>query len=90
MVLRASARAEKLCCLCLGDYRTLRAENGVFAFTRSRDGVKVMTLVNMGSGELLLEFSQKDKVHIQSNCVQNKNSLRVLSEGCVIVEMAEA
>ena len=84
-------RARKSCAAFAGgDYRTLRAENGVFAFTRSRDGVKVMTLVNMGSGELLLEFSQKDKVHIQSNCVQNKNSLRVLSEGCVIVEMAEA
>ena len=73
-----------------GTYRTLRAENGVFAFTRSRYCDKVMTLVNMGHEEVLLELSDKDNVLIQANCERNNNSLRVFSEGCVIVEMAEA
>lgn len=73
-----------------GSYRTLRAENGVFAFTRSHSCHKVLTLVNMGHEEVLFELSEKDKVLIQSNCEQNNNSLRVFSEGCVIVEMGEA
>ena len=73
-----------------GTYRTLRAENGVFAFTRSLIGEKAMTLVNMGHDDVLLELSDKDSVLIQTNCEQNNNSLRVLSEGCVIVKLAEA
>ena len=49
-----------------------------------------MTLVNMGNDDVLLELSCNDKVLIQANCEQNNNSLRVLGEGCVIIELGEA
>jgi len=72
-----------------GDYRTLHAENGVFIFTRSRNCVKALILINMGSEAVSLELSETDKVLIQSNCEQKNNSLRIFSEGCVILEMGE-
>ena len=72
-----------------GDYRTLHAENGVFIFTRRRNCVKALILINMGSEAVSLELSETDKVLIQSNCEQKNNSLRIFSEGCVILEMGE-
>jgi len=72
-----------------GDYRTLRAENGVFVFVRSLNCVKVMVLVNMGSEDVSVELSEADRVLVQSSCEQKNNSLRIFSEGCAIVETVE-
>lgn len=72
-----------------GDYRTLRAENGVFVFTRSRNCVKALVLVNMGTEEVTVELSETNVVLIASNSERKNNSLRIFSEGCAIVEMVE-
>lgn len=73
-----------------GEYRTLRAENGVFAFERFRKGRKALVLVNMGTDDVSVELSDSEYVPLIWNCEKKDNSLRVFHEGCVIVEMAEA
>ncbi len=72
-----------------GDYRTLRAENGVFVFSRSRNCVKALIIVNMGSEEVSVELSKTEKILVQSNCENKNNSLRIFNEGCAIVETGE-
>ena len=72
-----------------GDYRTLRAENGVLIYTRSRNCVKALMVVNMGTEDVSVELSETDVVLIASNCESKNNSLRIFSEGCAIVEMVE-
>lgn len=69
-----------------GDYRTLRAENGVFIFTRSRNCVKALVIVNMGNEDVSVELSEAERVLVQSNCTKENNTLRIFSEGCAIVE----
>ncbi len=73
-----------------GSYRTLRAENGVYSFVRYRSGSKVLTLVNMGSDYVSVELSGTEGVFANWNCEKTKNSLRVLHEGCAVLELAEA
>ena len=80
-------RARKNCSAFAGGaYRTLRADNGVFVFTRIRSCVKATVIVNMGFDELTLELSETDSVLISRNCEVNGNSLRIFSEGCSIIE----
>lgn len=73
-----------------GDYRTLIAENGVFAFTRSRYGSKVLVAVNMGKDNFSIHLSVSDCVLISHNCITESGSLRINCEGCAIIGSAEA
>ena len=70
-----------------GAYRTLRADNGVFTFTRIKNCVKATVIVNMSFDELTFELSEMDSVLISRNCEVNRNSLRIFSEGCAIIEV---
>ena len=84
-------RARKSCAAFAGGaYRTLRADNGVFLFTRIANCTKATIIVNMGTTEEIIELSDTDAVLISKNCEQKESSLRVLREGCAIVETAEA
>ncbi len=84
-------RARKSCAAFAGGaYRTLRADNGIFIFTRIANCTKATIIVNMGATEENIELSDTDAVLISKNCEQKESSLRVLREGCAIVETAEA
>jgi len=72
-----------------GDYRTLRAENGVYVFTRYKNSEKAIIAVNWGAEAFSFELSSLDKVLIANNCEQNENGLRVFHEGCAIIETTE-
>ncbi|PKM73773.1 MAG: alpha-glycosidase [Firmicutes bacterium HGW-Firmicutes-16] len=69
-----------------GDFRTLRAEDGVFIFTRYKSAIKAVVAVNMGQGDVSFELGSADKVLIKFNCDQNDLSLLVHREGCMIIE----
>ena len=67
-----------------GTYRTLRADNGVFAFERSAPGSRAVTVVNMGaeteyplpdSGELLLSY----------HCERTEKWLILKKHGCAVI-----
>lgn len=73
-----------------GDYRTLRYENGVYAFTRTRKGNKVFVLTNMGHDIVSVELSDTENLLLSYNCEREKNSLRIMNEGCVVIELSEA
>jgi len=73
-----------------GEYRTLRAWNGVFSFERSRGGHRTQTLINLGQDAVSVVLSENDAIPVVWNCEKNENSLRVLHEGCVFIETAEA
>lgn len=88
---RSLLRARRSCIAFAGGYyRTLRAENGVYTFTRTRKGNKVLVLTNMGQDTVSIELSDTDNLLINYNCEREENSLRVLHEGCVIIELTEA
>ncbi len=72
-----------------GAYRTLRADSGVFVFTRIKNCVKATVIVNMGASDEIIELSEADRVLISRNCEYKNNSLRVFGEGCAIVETGE-
>jgi len=72
-----------------GDYRTLRAENGVYVFTRIKSSEKALIALNLGAETFSIELDSHDKVLIQNNCEHNENSLRIFHEGCTIIETSE-
>ncbi|MFB0919814.1 MAG: alpha-amylase family glycosyl hydrolase, partial [Oscillospiraceae bacterium] len=72
-----------------GDYRTLRAEDGIFVFTRYKSGIKALVAVNMSQGDVLIESGETDRILIKFNCEETGGSLRLYKEGCVIIETAE-
>ena len=69
-----------------GDYRTLRAENGIYIFERLRSSVKALVLVSLGNEAISVEVAETSKVLLQYNCEQNGNTLRVFREGCAIIQ----
>lgn len=70
-----------------GKYRTLVAENGVFAFIRFMVEDKVMTLINLGEKDVAVDVTQEESILLQRLCVKNENSLRVLNGGCAVVKL---
>lgn len=70
-------------------YKTLRAENGVYIFTRFRNSEKVIVAVNLGEEAVSVGLSCAEKILISNNCEQDENSLRVFHEGCAIIETSE-
>jgi len=84
---RALLTARKTCAVFAGgDYRTLRAENSIYIFERLKNGDKVLVLVNLGAETLSVELAETDRLLLQYNCEQNAASLRVLHEGCAIIQ----
>ncbi len=72
-----------------GEYRTLRAEDGVYIFTRYRDGIKALIAVNMSQNDISFELENTDKILIAFNWCENGFSIIVHSEGGIIIETAE-
>ncbi len=72
-----------------GDFRTLRAEDGIFIFTRYKSAIKAVVAVNMGQGDVSFELSSADRVLIKFNCDENNRSLLLHREGCVLIETSE-
>ena len=69
-----------------GEYRTLRADNGVFGYVRIKNGKKASIYINRGQEPVELHLASGERILLEQNCEKNNNSLRVLSEGCVVVE----
>ncbi len=87
---RALLRVRKEClAFAGGDYRTLRAENGVFIFARYRSGVKALTIVNLGCSNVSVELSETDKILIHFGCDISGSSLLIPHKGCGVIETAE-
>ena len=72
-----------------GAYRGLKAENGVFLFSRTSQGSKVLILTNLGGEEFVLPMGAGYNVCLSLNCEENKNSLRVFHEGCAIITIGD-
>ena len=72
-----------------GAYRTLRAEDGVFIFSRYKSGNKALVAVNMSQSELLFEHDKTDKVLVNHNCEETNGSLRLNKAGCAVIETSE-
>ncbi|MDR1131800.1 MAG: glycoside hydrolase family 13 protein [Oscillospiraceae bacterium] len=71
-----------------GEYRTLTAEDGVFAFTRGGSGGKAKIYVNLSGRELALALSPGERKLLLFNGTQNASGLRILDEGCAVTETA--
>lgn len=70
-----------------GTYRSLKAEDGVFLFSRTGQGSKVLILTNLGGKDFVLPMDVGYRLCLSVNCEQNGNSLRVFHEGCAIIEL---
>ncbi len=69
-----------------GVYRTQTARNGVLIFTRTLEDCCVTVCVNLGEEDFVLGLSPADAVLLHHNCRQTDVGLRVLHEGCAIIE----
>ena len=70
-----------------GAYRTLKAEKGVFLFSRTSHGSKVMILTNLGGEDFVLPMDAGYSLRLAVNCEEHENSLRVFHEGCAIINV---
>ncbi|MEA4894527.1 MAG: glycoside hydrolase family 13 protein [Oscillospiraceae bacterium] len=72
-----------------GDYRTLRAQDGVFIFARNKNGFKAVVAVNKGEGNVSLELGSGDRSLIQFGCTESAGTLVLRSGGCAVIETPE-
>ena len=69
-----------------GDYRTDRAENGLYAFERSVSGSRARTLVNMG-GETDVPLPAEASVVLSYNCEPDGDFLHLQQYGCAVLSL---
>lgn len=71
-----------------GDYKTLRAEGGVFIFSRFKDGISAITAVNLSNETLTIDISTSTRILITWNAVSG-DKLAIHPRGCAVLERKE-
>jgi cyclomaltodextrinase len=72
-----------------GDYRALRAEDGIFIFTRYKNCIKAVVAINLSHSDMALELGKADRILVKYNCDEDNRCLLLHNEGCVIIETSE-
>ncbi len=67
-----------------GDYRSVRADGGVYSYTRVCTGQKLLVIINLGKEDISISDG---RVLVSAGCSQTKNGIVVSPKGGAVIEI---